>query len=359
MAPFFTTARLWKDRAITDSIAGMADIPFKYALAPMATLSHEALRVLIHRYGDPDEYYSEMIHAPSFITGGKFEPYYVRTGPVPERMVWQITGNDARSMAKATAMLVPYGGLGIDINMGCSAPDIARFGSGIAWMAKESAVTAELVKAVRREIDQAGPNASGGGRHRLGAKIRLGFEENEEKLLIFCAMLVESGIEHITLHPRTKSEKYGRPARHRYTALLASNLSVPVYGNGDVFSAQDARAFREAYPCSGLMIGRGAIRSPWIFSDISDLKTGSVSGSPIDHLEVALFFLETLIACQPAEFVISRARRFFFYYCDNFTYAHHIKMRIQRAQSPDFIRALLCEYFEQCPSDRFSGERPL
>ena len=67
----------------------------KLALAPMATLSHEALRLLIHRYADPDEYYSEMIHAPSYVAGGKFEPYYVKTAPCPERMVWQITGSEA------------------------------------------------------------------------------------------------------------------------------------------------------------------------------------------------------------------------------------------------------------------------
>lgn len=72
-----------------------------------------------------------------------------------------------------------------------------------------------------------------------------------------------------------------------------------------------------------------------------------------DHLEIADFFLATLVQCQPPEFHISRARRFFFYYCENFVFAHHIKMKIQNAQTPDEIRGLLRRYFEEVPQDRF------
>ena len=291
----------------------------KLALCPMATLSHEALRILIHRYGDPDEYFSEMIHAPSFVAGGMFEPWYVKSEPVPERMVWQLTGSDSESMIKAARMLVPYGGIGMDLNMGCSAPNIACHGAGIAWMKKPLTEVATLVGGVRQAIDSVAE-----GKRRLSVKLRLGEDEDYARLLSFCRMLVAEGTELITLHPRVRKDKYGRPARRQYVARLASDLSVPVYGNGDVDSAKNALGYMEAYPCAGLMIGRAAIQKPWIFGAIAraeERKTLSLSydetaaaAEPVrvDHLEVSRFFLELLETHQPPEFHISRAHRFFF-----------------------------------------------
>jgi tRNA-dihydrouridine synthase len=384
----------------------------KLALAPMATLSHEALRLLIHRYGDPDEYFSEMIHAPSFIVGGPFEKWYVRTAPASEKMVWQLTGPEIDPIVRAAEMITPLGGIGLDLNMGCSAPDIARFGAGIAWMLKPPEEAAALVRAVRRVADR-----------RLGVKLRLGETEDYDRLLSFCRMLVDEGADIITLHPRVRRDKYSRPARREYVARLAADLSVSVYGNGDVDSAANARDYMERYPCAGLMIGRAAVQKPWIFGQIragldgarkaghtcaesnsvsaasesasdharqadnagvvlesartannscadSDHapkadkpctddsaapKADSASSTPfsVDHLEVARFFLSTLAESQPPEFQVTRARRFFFYYCDNFTFAHYIKMRIQNAKSPEEIGALLEEYFGQVPDDRY------
>jgi tRNA-dihydrouridine synthase len=337
----------------------------KLALSPMATLTHEALRILIHRYGDPDEYFSEMIHAPSFVNNGPLEKWYVRTAPEPDKMVWQLTGSTVPSMARAAELLAPYGGIGLDLNMGCSAPDIAKTGAGIAWMSKPSAEVASLVRAVR-------PSVPG----RLSVKLRLGEDENYARLLDFCRILEGEGVEMVTLHPRIRKDKYSRAARRAHVARLASDLSIPVYGNGDVSSAADAVAYRSAYPCAGLMIGRAAVQKPWIFRDIREAwsipaagnKAGetvqpdpapepAVPHSSVDHLEVSRFFLETLAESQPPEFQISRAHRFFFYYCDNFTFAHHIKMRIQNAKTPGEIEGLLEEYFVQVPEDRHTAGR--
>jgi len=336
----------------------------------MATLSHEALRVLIHRWGDPDEYFSEMIHAPAFLAGGRFEQWYVRTAPCPERMVWQLTGNTPEPMIKAAEMLVPYGGIGIDLNMGCSAPDIAKTGAGIAWMSKPLSEVAKLVSGVRRGIDQKACDiastanidgsesllgSAGNARFRLSVKLRLGEEENYVRLIEFCRMLVDEGAELITLHPRVRRGTYSRPAKREIVARLATDVRVPVYGNGDVSSPEDALGFISCYPCSGLMVGRSAVQKPWIFGGIRKLEKGNRSGFPeaIDHLEVARSFLEHLAICQPPEFQLTRAHRFFFYYCNNFSFAHHIKMKIQNAKTIDAILPLFEEYFTAMPDDQY------
>lgn len=324
------------------------------ALAPMATLTHEALRLLIHRFGDPTEYYSEMIHAPSYVCGGVFEKWYVRTAPAPDKMVWQLTGPTPSSMAQAAALLLPLGGLGIDVNMGCSAPDIVKTGCGIAWMSKEGAEVRTLISSIRSCIDQYLTDNPGQQR-RFGVKLRLGEDEDYTRLLDFCRMLIDEGVEQLTLHPRTRREKYGRPPRHGYTVRLGQDIGVPVYGNGAISSAGEAVSFMEKYPCSGLMIGRAAITRPWIFRQI-ELGLGAIPQEKdrraIDLLELSLFFLDRLVESQPPEFFMTRARRFFFYFCDNLSFAHHCKTRIQNAKAPEHIRDLLEAYFRDVPQDQ-------
>jgi tRNA-dihydrouridine synthase len=285
-------------------------------------------------------------------------------------MVWQLTGSESESIVKAARLLLPLGGVGLDLNMGCSAPDIARFGAGIAWMSKPHAEVARLLTGVRRVIDDEGIPAQGVA-PRLGVKLRLGETEDYAKLLEFCRMLVDSGVDLITLHPRVRRDK-SRPARRAYVARLSGDLSVPVYGNGDIASVSDALDYARAVPCAGIMLGRAAVQKPWIFGDIrlafsaasapefaeAGVGAGAVSAQSaapetIDHLEVAEFFLSTLAHSQPEEFQLSRAHRFFFYYCDNFSFAHHIKMKIQNAKSTADIPVLLREYFVQVPQDRY------
>ena len=108
----------------------------KLICAPMATLSHPAFRFLIEKFAGCDEYFTEMINAPSLINAGPFEKFYVETVPVPEKLVFQLTGKNAESMAIASEILCEKECKGIDLNMGCCAPEIERSGAGISWMLK-------------------------------------------------------------------------------------------------------------------------------------------------------------------------------------------------------------------------------
>ena len=94
----------------------------KLLCAPMATLSHEAFRISVEEFGGCDEYFTEMINASSLLNMGPFEKYYLMNGPCPEKIVWQLTGTSAESLAKAAEIVCEKGGIGIDLNMGCSAP---------------------------------------------------------------------------------------------------------------------------------------------------------------------------------------------------------------------------------------------
>ena len=342
---------------------------------PMATLSHEAFRRLVEKFGGPDEYYTEMINAPTLMQKGPFEKYYLMNGPAPQKIVWQLTSKEADSMAAAVAVLAPLGGIGIDLNMGCSAPEIVHSGAGIAWMLKPPEETFAMVRGVKAAIEKSAPT------FRLSAKLRLGAENfSEEKFYDFCKGLCDSGVQRLVLHPRTQREKLARPPRRHYAQKLAEFLKprgVDVIYNGNVKDAASARAALTDCPtCAGLMISRAAVQKPWIFAQLrgkllgqprnfsqtqdaggaaASSNCGLATNGRIDLLQTGLDYIALLQEFQPPEFFKSRMQRFFSYYCDNFTFGHYIKSKMLNAATPQEAQDTFRAYFDEQPSDRFKA----
>ena len=287
-------------------------VPF--VLAPMAELSHRALRELIESFGGADEYFTEMISAGTLISGGPFEAWYTDSGPCPERLVYQLVGGDADQLLRAVILLDKRECLGIDINMGCSAPAITRTGAGVRWMADIDRA-ADLIRRLRPKTHR-----------RLSVKLRTGLTDDFEYLARFCRRLEEEGIDLITLHPRTAKEKFKRSARWDYISCLKKELHIQVAGNGDI--ASSAEMLRRGEECDAVMIGRLAVRRPWVFAE-AKMVTDTIFGI----FETGLRFLELLSRYQPPEFHISRSRRFFSYFCDNLKWGNHVKNLLNRETS--------------------------
>ena len=322
----------------------------KLCLAPMATLTHEALRRAIARFGGCDEYYTEMIHAPSLLHGGQFERFYLMNGPEPDKIVWQLTGTEEDTLGRAASQVAALGGIGVDINMGCSAPEIYKYGAGIAWMLKPLDETRAMVRAVRSAVESASPAAP----LRLSVKMRLGDEDfTEEKLFTFTDMLLEEGVKQITLHPRTKKEKYTRPPRLQHLASFCDYVKshapdVLVIGNGAVKDAESMnRMIKTAPHIDGIMIARAAVQKPWIFAQLAG------SHGTADLLEIAEQFTADLQQYQPPEFYETRARRFFTFFCDNFQFGHFLKTQITATANRDAQLAVLTDYFAKMPDEQF------
>jgi tRNA-dihydrouridine synthase len=317
-----------------------------FLLAPMAELSHRPLRELIESFEGPggirgaDEYYTEMISAGAFLAGGPFESWYADGGPCPGKVVYQLSGGDPARIAGAAGLLDRRECLGIDINMGCSAPAITRGGAGVRWM--ESIDEAgKLMEKVRRQVKK-----------RLSVKLRLGAGKpgtvNFDYLLRFCRRLEEAGVERITLHPRLGGEKFRRRAHWEYVKALGKELRVPLAGNGDIASA--AEMLRRAGDCGAVMIGRLAVRQPWIFAEARAAETRQAALSPGIE-ETGLRFLELLAKYQPPEFHLSRARRFFGFFCDNLIWGNYVKTHLNREQDLAGIERAWKGYFAEHHED--------
>jgi tRNA-dihydrouridine synthase len=314
-----------------------------------------------------------MISAGALLAGGPFEKWYIDNAPKPEKLVFQLVGSDSGQISKAAAILDRLDCAGIDINMGCSAPLIRKQGAGAAWMASIDHA-GELIARVRPLV-----------KRRLSVKLRIGFQDDFEYLVRFCRRLEEAGTELITLHPRTIREKFKRLARWEYVGALRQELSIPVAGNGDIACAEDL-VRRAAGPCDAVMVGRAAVRQPWIFAEARKIeksralspnkKSTPLRGVDEKNLNVpahensiaynnsrpplggrarrvssvpkiGLRFLELLAIYQPPEFFVSRAKRFFGFFCDNLKWGNYLKNKINREDTLSGIERVWGEYFNE------------
>ena len=321
----------------------------KLICGPMATISHPAFRILVEHFGGCDEYFTEMINAGSLLNFGPFEKFYIDPVPCPDKIVWQLTGSDAPRMKDAAAQLAELPGIGIDINMGCSAPDIYKTGAGIGWMLKDRAETQEMVRAVRSVVPAS---------KRLSVKLRLGDENfTEHGFFDFCDMLTGEGVELLTLHPRTKKEKLARPPRYKYCQQLAERYkdNVPVYLNGNVKDKSSFDFAMAACPdVAGIMISRAAVQKPWIFQELKDSSYCKLADEPINMEELCLEYVDLIEKYQPQEFWKTRLQRFYTYFCMNFAFSHYAQTQFINAadKGNEELRKTIKEFFEKCPEER-------
>ncbi|MDY2843132.1 MAG: tRNA-dihydrouridine synthase family protein [Treponema sp.] len=339
-------------------------------LAPMDAITHEAFRNLVGRFGGCDEYFNEMINASSLLNNGPWEKYYLLEGPEPEKLVWQLTDKSAEKMAGAVRVLAERNGKGIDLNMGCSAPQIAKTGAGIAWMLKPIEETALMVRSVKSEIENAAKD--GAKPKRLSVKLRLGDEKyTEERFFDFCKMLIDEGVDMITLHARRQKQKHSRHSDWSAVARLCERFSgFPVVLNGDVKDFESlSLALKTAPKVSGVMIATAAVQKPWIFRELKDffeadensekLKSSekneiseNAGNFEFDAEKLALDFIDEVEKCQPPEFWKTRLQRFFAFYCLNFSFGHYFQSQMINISGNDDARERIRMYFEKCPEDR-------
>jgi tRNA-dihydrouridine synthase len=310
----------------------------------MVSLSHRALRELILGFGGLDIAYTEMASAGAVVSGAPYEGCYLDAGPEPGRVVYQLYATKPERLPEALDYLKEKSAVegrvfGADINFGCAAPHITKAGGGAAWM-REPAKAFELVRAARSAWDRS-----------LSAKLRLGPDEDYERLAGFVRGLAEAGIDYVTLHPRFEGQKFRRQGRWDLLARLVAETTLPIVGNGDIRSWADyERRLEEAKP-AGIMIGREAVRRPWIFALLRGREGSPDFSLEVDLRATALRMLELIETRLIEEFRLTRAQRFFFYYADNFRYAHHIRWKLVNAPDLGEMRKELLAYFDEVPGD--------
>jgi len=326
-----------RDRALAALTGAPTPAP-ALVLAPMATLTHAGFRILVEEYGGCDLYFSEMISAEALIGRTQYEPYYLMDEPDPGRLIFQLVGYSEDRLCEAALELSRTAAIGIDVNMGCSAPHIVRKGGGIAWMT-DTERSVRLVERLRKLAPQ----------KSLSVKLRLGSEDDPEALLAFARNLESAGVDFVTLHPKRRREGSLRTARWSFVALLREHLKIPVIGNGGVKDWTTLQSRLSQAGSGPVMIGRAAVRAPWIFSHLRREAAGQAGEYRINLRETAQRFFALLEEYQPRDFWPTRARRFVPYLLENVKFGHSIAARLAQMNPYDQLRRELFAYFDEHP----------
>ncbi len=265
---------------------GNVEIKGKAVLAPMAGVADRAFRELCVDYGAA-YVVSEMISSKGVSMGDRKSKDLMFLSEKERPAAVQIFGNDPEIMAQSVETVMQVNPQIIDINMGCPAPKIAGNGGG-ASLAKNPELAEKIVKAV--------VNASP---VPVTVKIRMGWDENSINAVEMAKRAGNAGASAITVHGRTRRQMYAPPVDRNIIAEVKKSVSIPVIGNGDIIDEQSAAIMLEETNCDLIMIGRGALGCPWVFSQINAyLEHGRVLPIPpvSERMRVMIKHVETL--CQ-------------------------------------------------------------
>lgn len=254
-------------------------------LAPMEGVGDRAFRRAMAAVGGFDEACTEFMRVPANAHVVSLAKRYVATETDPIPQAAQIMGSDPELMADMAQEVVKRGAPRVDLNCGCPSNTVTGKGSGSSLLKEPD----HLYRVAKAMVDAVGVPVT--------AKLRSGFEDTslfKENLLAAQA----SGIKFLTLHPRTKVDGYGPPARWDLIAEAKQLLTIPVVGNGDILTVQDAVNMLNQTKCDALMIGRGSVINPFIFHEIK----AHFSGRPFKpSWEKVMLFIQTFVQDIPSE----------------------------------------------------------
>ena len=293
-------------------------------LAPMAGLTHSALRRTICGFGGAGLLSTEMLSAKRLPSENPaVSPYLIRTAS-EKPLSHQLLTSNAEEISAAMEALHEMKADAVDLNMGCPAPAVGRFGGGIRLM-EQPEDARRIVAEARKRIPLP-----------LSAKIRLGLELDERKLRDFCAMLEDGGIDMLSVHARLKHESFARTPRWAHLAKIKEWIRIPVVANGGIFSVQDAKDCLRISGADGLMLGRGAVIKPWLFAEIARDVYGSAMAEPEVSLPAVYEnYIGFLKEHFRPEHRLGRLKQFTRYFAQNYQFGHHLASRIQSSNSLD------------------------
>lgn len=321
------------------------------ALAPLAGVSDRPFRKVCRALGA--EYtVSEMVSAKALCYEQKSKKKNLSVSGVLASvqacelpMAVQLFGSEPDFMAEAARLLTSNEYVGclsevppsvIDINMGCPVRKVAGNGEGSALM-KDPRLAGEIVSAVVKATHLP-----------VTVKIRTGWDKDSINAPEMAKILEASGAAMICIHGRTREQMYEPGVDRSVIAAVKAAVSIPVLGNGDIYTAQDALSMMRDTGCDGVMIARGAMGNPWIFAEIKAALEGQtyVMPTPKEKFDIALAQVREMIAEKGERVGLAEAKKHLGWYCKGMTGAATVRNSIMQATTYDELVSLVKRFYE-------------
>jgi tRNA-dihydrouridine synthase B len=311
---------------------------FPILLAPMEDVSDPPFRYVCKSLG-ADVTYTEFISSEGLIREAAKSVKKLEFTEFERPIGIQIFGHDIDSMVKAAKYAEEAGPDIIDINYGCPVKKVADKGAGSGILndiPKMVKMADAVVKAVNIPVT---------------VKTRLGYDNHRKDIVEIAQRLQDTGIRAITIHARTRVTRFSEPADWTLIGEVKKNTAmyIPVFGNGDVFTPEDAKFFKDNYHVDGIMIGRGSYGNPWIFRDIKHyLATGEKLAPPDIQERVAIcrIHLERSVEWKGERVALNEIKKHYAEYFKGYPDFKHFKVALMEALSLDEVNQLLNEITE-------------
>lgn len=311
-----------RSRLSTPLQIGSVEVNSRVLQSPLSGVTDLVFRRLVRRYAPESMMYTEMVNATGL--------HYVKQLPKimeidPQERPISIQLFDCRPdfLAEAARKAVAEGADTVDINMGCPVNKITKNGGGSSLLRQP-----DVAEAIVREV-------SGAVDVPVTVKTRIGWSDKEINILEFARRMEDAGAQMLTLHGRTRAQGYNGPARWEWIGRVKEILSIPVIGNGDIFSVEAAVRCLEETGADGLMCSRGTLGYPFLVGEIDYfLKTGKQLPPPtaVERLLCAREHLQALYEYK-GDRGIRQARKHMTWYAKGFPNAGELRGNLAKIES--------------------------
>jgi nifR3 family TIM-barrel protein len=311
---------------------GGIEMKNQVVLAPMAGVCNPAFRLIAKEFGT-GLVCAEMVSDKAIIHGNKRTREMLFVDEREKPLSLQIFGGDRESLVEAAKVVDQETNADIiDINMGCPVPKVTKCDAGARWLLDPNKIY-EMVSAVVESVSKP-----------VTVKMRIGWDSEHIYAVENARAVERAGGQAVSVHGRTREQLYTGHANWDIIKEVKQAVSIPVIGNGDVASPEDARRMLELTNCDGVMIGRGALGNPWmLYRTIEYLQTGELlpDPSPEEKIRIAILHMDRLVALKGEAVAVREMRKHLAWYLKGLKGSARIKdVIMEETKRDDMVRIL-------------------